>query len=133
MKGKIEMKKLIMVCIGFGVLAWVGCGIFCGSSSPDQTAEKYVEKKFANIECDLSDLNYSTIDEKEEKATVKISGSIKYQEEIDLVKLDGKWMLADDAIALLKEKEAKAAKKAAPAKKVEKKVAKKVQPKAAHH
>ena len=124
------MKKAVFVCIGIVMLVFIGCGFFGKGATPEGVAEKYIGTKFEKIGCDLSGLKY-TVDEKEDKATVKISGNIKYEEKIDLVKKDGKWKIA--VLTVKDRKEEPEAKKEEPKAEKEEPKAEKEQPKETHH
>jgi hypothetical protein len=131
------MKKAVFVCIGIVMLVFIGCGFLGKGATPEEVAEKYIGTKFEKIGCDLSGLKY-TVDEKEDKATVKISGNIKYEEKIDLVKKDGEWRIAVMAVkAKEKQPEAKLkapeAKQEEPEAKKEEHKAEKEQPKETNH
>jgi hypothetical protein len=121
------MKKAVFVCIGIVMLVFIGCGFFGKGATPEEVAEKYIGTKFEKIGCDLSGLKY-TVDEKEDKATVKISGNIKYEKKIDLVKKDGEWKIA--VMAVKANKAPPEAKLEAPEAKQEEPEAKKEEPKA---
>ncbi|MBU1169671.1 MAG: hypothetical protein KKD44_08925 [Proteobacteria bacterium] len=88
------MKKLLVVMACAGALVVVGCG---DKETPETFGKKYIEKKFENINCDLVDLDYTITEEGDDAATVLIEGKIKYKEEIQLVKKDGKWIVGKKA------------------------------------
>ncbi len=114
------MKKALLIGVSILVCIVVGCGFFGKGDTPEGVAESYIETKFENIKCDLSDLEYE-IEEQEETAIVTITGKIKYNEKISLVKQDDKWMMATGLIKKVKAEKKKPEAKKASAHKAEKK------------
>lgn len=104
------MKKLLCVIFCIGAFALVGCS---GDDTPETFGKKYIEKKFANINCDLLDLDYTVEADGEDAATVVIEGKIKYKEEVYLVRKGDEWVVGKKPV---KKAEA-AAKGEAPVKK----------------
>ena len=100
------MKKIICLCIVLSVLMVFGCG----KDSPEDVAKDYVKKQFKLDNAgklDTSDLKYTVTENKEgNNATVKISGIIKYEEQIHLIKEKGKWIISKEKIAQGKKKAA---------------------------
>lgn len=90
------MKK--MLC---GVMVIAAIMLFgCAKPSPEEVAKDYVKKQFtSNRSANLhtSTLAYKIIKEDENSATVNVSGNIYYEEDIQLVKDGGKWMLKSEA------------------------------------
>ena len=84
------MKKVFVVFCCIGALVLVGCG---GKETPETFGKKYVEKKFANLNCDLAGLKYTVTEDGKDAAKVVIEGKINYKEEIKLVKKDGEWVV----------------------------------------
>lgn len=84
------MKKLLVIVACVGALALAGCG---GNDTPENFGKNYIQKKFENLNCDLVDLDYKIENETEDSATVVIEGSIKYKEEIQLIKENDEWKI----------------------------------------
>ena len=80
----------------------------CGKDSPEDVAKDYVKKQFKldNADkLDTSDLKYTVTEDQEgNNATVKVSGTIKYEEKIHLIKENGKWIIGKEKIAQGKNK-----------------------------
>ena len=94
------MKKtlLVMGCFGFLItIGLMGCG-----GDPEMTLEEFskqfISEKFKGAIVDLDDLDYTVIDEDEDKAWVKIEGDIEYEETISLEKQGKKWVLASSVV-----------------------------------
>ena len=83
------MKKLLCVICCIGAFALAGCS---SDDTPEAFGKKYIEKKFANINCDLLDLDYTVEADGEDAATVVIEGKIKYKEEVYLVRKGDAWV-----------------------------------------
>ncbi len=118
------MKKILVALCCVGLLVIAGCG--GDSDDPVGFSKNYIEKKLGGNNCDLSKLKYKVVDESDENAVIKISGTIEYLEELALEKKDDKWVVSAKApkhVPAKKEaqpkKEADHGKKAAPAKKEE--------------
>ena len=98
------MKKIIYLCMILSVLMLFGCG----KDSPEDVAKDYVKKQFKldNADkLDTSDLKYTVTEDQEgNNATVKVSGNIKYEEKIHLIKENGKWIIGKEKIAQGKNK-----------------------------
>jgi hypothetical protein len=98
------MKKIIYLCIILSVLMVFGCG----KDSVEDVAKDYVKKQFKLDNAgkiDTSNLKYTvTEDEEGNNATVKVSGTIKYEEQIHLIKEKGKWIISKEKIAQGKKK-----------------------------
>ncbi|MGD9277606.1 MAG: hypothetical protein PVG37_03395 [Desulfobacterales bacterium] len=98
------MKKIMYLFIILSVLMVFGCG----KDSPEDVAKDYVKKQFKldNAEkLDTSDLKYTVTEDPEaNNATVKVSGSIKYEEQIHLIQKKGKWVISKEKIANSKNK-----------------------------
>lgn len=84
------MKKLLCVICCIGAFALTGCS---SDDTPEAFGKKYIEKKFANINCDLLDLDYTIEADGEDAATVVIEGKIKYKEEVYLVRKGDAWVV----------------------------------------
>jgi len=100
------MKKIMSLCIIFSVLMVFGCG----KDSPEDVAKDYVKKQFALDNAgklDTSKLKYTVTEDQEgNNATVKVSGIINYEEQIHLIKENGKWIVGKEKIARSKKKSA---------------------------
>ena len=98
------MKKIIYLGMILSVLMVFGCG----KASVEDVAKDYVKKQFTLDtagKIDTSNLTYTVTEDKEgNSATVKISGTINYEEEIHLIKEDKKWIISKGKIATGKTK-----------------------------
>lgn len=90
------MKK--MLC---GVMAIAAIMLFgCSKPSPEEVAKNYVKNQFApayGVNFNTSALTYKIVKEDENSATVAVSGNIYYEEDVQLVKDGGKWVLKSEA------------------------------------
>ena len=90
------MKK--MFC---GVMAIAAIMLFgCSKPTPEEVAKDYVKNQFApaySVKLNTSTLKYEIVKEDENSATVTVSGNIYYEEDIQLVKDDDKWILKSEA------------------------------------
>ena len=90
------MKK--MFC---GVMAIAAIMLFgCSKPTPEEVAKDYVKNQFApayGVKLNTSTLKYEIVKEGENSATVTVSGNIYYEEDIQLVKDDDKWILKSEA------------------------------------
>ena len=59
----------------------------------------HTKDKFKGIECDLSGLNYTISEEGELVAKIKVSGKISYEEDLVLIKEEGKWVIGTEKMA----------------------------------
>ncbi len=101
------MKKILLVfgCIGIlTTFSIIGCG-GDKATSPEDFSKTYIAEKFKDGTCDLGDLDYKIIQDGEDTATIEIEGEIEYKEVISLIKQDGKWVLAADAVKAVKEED----------------------------
>lgn len=93
------MKKIIYLGMILSVLMVFGCG----KDSPEDVAKDYVKKQFTLDNAgklDTSDLKYTVTEDKEgNNAIVKVSGAIKYEEQIHLIQENGKWIISKEKIA----------------------------------
>lgn len=100
------MKKIIYLGMILSVLMVFGCG----KESVEDIAKDYVKKQFTLDtagKIDTSNLTYTVTEDKEgNNATVKVSGTIKYEEQIHLIKENGKWIISKGKIAKAKTKAA---------------------------
>ena len=100
------MKKIIYLGMILSVLMVFGCG----KDSAEDVAKNYVNKHFTLDtagKLDTSNLTYTVTEDKEgNTATVKVSGTIKYEEQIHLIKENGKWIISKGKIATAKTKAA---------------------------
>lgn len=80
-----------------GLLTISGCDFFKKKQSPGDLGKNYIENRFKGDEYDVSGLKYTVVEEAEGKAVVKISGTIAFNEELQLVKEDGIWKIATEA------------------------------------
>ncbi len=89
------MKKLIY--LGMVVLALTLFG--CGKKSVEDVAKDYVKKQLTtdkNASVDTSKLEYKVKKEGDDKATVTVTGKIKYEAKLFFVKKDKKWEIAEE-------------------------------------
>ena len=93
------MKKIMYLCMILSVLLVFGCG----KDSPEDVAKDYVKKQFNLVNADKLDtsgLKYTVSEDKESNsAIVKVSGAIKYEEQIHLIQENGKWIINKEKIA----------------------------------
>lgn len=89
------MKKLLVLFCSAGVLLMAGCG--SEKVTPEDVGKKYMEKRFAGAEANLTELKYDVVDTGDDTATVSIEGSISYKEQIFLEKKGGNWVVAAEA------------------------------------
>ncbi len=98
------MKKIICLGMILSVLMVFGCG----KTSIEDVAKDYVKKQFALDNAgklDTSKLKYTVTENKEGNfATVKVSGTINYEEQIHLIKENGEWIISKEKIAQGKKK-----------------------------
>jgi hypothetical protein len=82
----------------------------CGKSSVEDVAKDYVKKQFTLDNAgklDTSKLKYTVTEDPEgNNATVKVSGTINYEEQIHLIKENGKWIVSKEKSARSKKKSA---------------------------
>ena len=91
------MKKLICVVCCMGMIAVTGCGAFKKGNTPEEVGKKYVEDRFKGNEFDLSSLEYSIIEQTDDKSIIKISGMIKFDKEIQLIKEGKNWRMPTES------------------------------------
>jgi hypothetical protein len=100
------MKKIICLGMILSVLMVFGCG----KDSAEDVAKDYVKKQFTLDNAgklDTSNLTYTVSEDKEgNTATVKVSGTITYEEQIRLIKENGNWIISKGKIARGKNKTA---------------------------
>jgi hypothetical protein len=100
------MKKIMYLGIILSVFMVFGCG----KSSVEDVAKDYVKKQFTLDNAgklDTSKLKYTVTEDPEgNNATVKVSGTINYEEQIHLIKENGKWIVSKEKIARSKKKSA---------------------------
>jgi hypothetical protein len=100
------MKKIMYLGIILSVFMVFGCG----KSSVEDVAKDYVKKQFTLDNAgklDTSKLKYTVTEDPEgDNATVKVSGTINYEEQIHLIKENGKWIVSKEKIARSKKKSA---------------------------
>ena len=87
------MKKVMCFVMATGLLAVVGCQ----KSKPEDAAKAFMNQRIAahqGFDLDTSGLDYKIVEQNEETAKVMVSGDIAVKAELDLVKSDGKWMVA---------------------------------------
>ncbi len=94
------MKKGVLICcFCFCVVIIIGYVFLTHKSDPVDIARDYVEELFIGIECDLTGLKYTITQESDYAAKIKISGKIAYEDELTLVKEDGKWVITTKEIS----------------------------------
>jgi hypothetical protein len=90
------MKKIIYLGIILSIFMVFGCG----KDSPEDVAKDYVKKQFTHNKAgklDMSNLKYTVTENQEgNNATVKVSGTIKYEEQIHLIKEKEKWIITKE-------------------------------------
>jgi len=100
------MRKIIYLVIILSIFMVFGCG----KDSPEDVAKDYVKKQFTLDKAgklDTSKLKYTVTEDPEgNNATVKVSGTINYEEQIHLIKENGKWIVGKEKIARSKKKSA---------------------------
>jgi hypothetical protein len=100
------MKKIMY----FGIILSVFMVFGCGKSSVEDVAKDYVKKQFTLDNAgklDTSKLKYTVTEDPEgNNATVKVSGTINYEEQIHLIKENGKWIVSKEKSARSKKKSA---------------------------
>ena len=100
------MKKIIYLGMILSVLMVFGCG----KDSAEDVAKDYVKKQFTldnGGKIDTSNLTYTVTEDKEgNNATVKVSGTMNYKEQLHLIKENGKWIISKGKIAKGKTKTA---------------------------
>jgi hypothetical protein len=104
------MKKTMYLGIIVLVLMIFGCG----KATVEDVAKEHVKKQFNfnnDVKLDFSKLKYTVTEKGDNNATVNVSGTIHYQEQIFLVKDGRKWKIG--------EKRAEQGKQSEPPKKVE--------------
>ena len=88
------MKKLALVVMLVAALMFIGCA----KPTPEDVAKDYVKKRFSpdfGMKLDASELEYEILKENEDSATIKISGNIFYEENVELEKVEDQWMIKD--------------------------------------
>ncbi len=78
----------VLLFVVFGMIA--GCQMGTGTT-PEEAAKAHVQDRFGDLNVDLTGLTYTVADVKDGAATVAVTGSIVYEEEIHLKKTDDKW------------------------------------------
>jgi hypothetical protein len=91
------MKKLLCIFCCLALLATTGCNVFKKENKPEDVGKNYIEEKFSGNEFDTSGLEYAVLEQTDNKAVLKISGTINFTEEIHLIKEDKKWIMASEA------------------------------------
>jgi len=84
------MKRIVIV----GMLAAVLMLLGCAGPKPEDAAKEIVKKQFqseAAVKVDLSKLEYKVVNKSDTAAVVKVSGTIKYDGIVELVKENDKW------------------------------------------
>ena len=93
------MKRMVCGLMVLGLVAAFGCA----KKGPEDAAKSYLEKQIAakhkGIHMDTSGLSYKVIEETEDSAKVKVSGTIKVEAEIPLVKKAGTWVIGEKKAA----------------------------------
>lgn len=109
------MKKIIIgVCVA--VVVFFGLKACKNGVDPVDFAKAQVNAKFEGLNCDLSKLDFDKVEVTDETALIKVEGKILYNEEISLVKENGKWVVGAAPVEEAEE-DAPAEKKDAHAKK----------------
>lgn len=89
------MKKWLLAVMMVGMAVLFGCN----KPSPENVAKDYVKKVFNpeyHAKLDTSKLKYSVLEKKSNQATVKVSGNIYFEKDIELVKIGGKWKIKEE-------------------------------------
>ncbi len=89
------MKKMFIAVSCLSLLAFVGCSD--KGMTPEDFTKAMVEKHFEGLNLNLDDLDYDTEQAGEDMAMVTVKGKIPFKKVVQLVKQDGKWMLAAEA------------------------------------
>lgn len=98
------MKKIMW----FGMIVSVLMVFGCGKATVEDIAKEHVEKQFnlnKDVKLDFSKLKYSVVEKDDNNATVNVSGTIHYEEQIFLVKDGRKWKIGEKRVAHLKQPE----------------------------
>lgn len=96
------MKKTVY----FGMMLMVFMLFSCSNAKVEDAAKEHVEKRFHfgdTVKIDTSKLKYE-VKEEGDTASVKVTGKIKYEEEIHFIKEDGKWMINKKTVSATKQK-----------------------------
>ncbi|MBW1841369.1 MAG: hypothetical protein JRI75_06205 [Deltaproteobacteria bacterium] len=97
------MKKIICIVCCLGFFTVTGCDILKKAPPPEAVGKKYIEERFKGAGFDVSGLQYTVVNQAEDKASVKISGTIAFNEELQLVKKDGIWQIKTETEETLPE------------------------------
>jgi hypothetical protein len=84
------MKRIVIV----GMLAAVLMILGCAKPKPEDAAKDIVKKQFQSesaVKVDISKLEYKVVNQSDTAAVVKVSGTIKYDGIVELVKENDKW------------------------------------------
>ena len=87
------MKKLFY----FGIVMSVLLLFACGKANVEDVVRDHIKKQFSsdnNLKVDMSKLKYTVTKKEGDSATVKVSGTIKCDGQIFLVKEGGKWKIS---------------------------------------
>ena len=90
------MKKMLCIFCCLALLATTGCNVFKKENKPEDVGKTYIKEKLAGNEFDTSGLEYAVLEQTDNTAVLKISGTINFTEEIHLIKEDKKWKMASE-------------------------------------
>lgn len=88
------MKKIMYFGIVVSVLMILGCG----KATVEDVAKEHVKKQFNlnnDVKLDFSKLKYTVTEKDDNNATVNVSGTIRYEGQIFLVKDGRKWKIGE--------------------------------------
>jgi hypothetical protein len=68
----------------------IGCQMGTGTT-PEEAAKARVQDRFEDLDVDLTGLTFTVTDTGDGTATVSVTGSIAYKEEIRLKRSNGNW------------------------------------------
>ena len=89
------MKRIVFVGMLAAVLMFFGCA----KPGPEDVAKDVVKKQLQSdyaVKIDTSKLEYTVVDQSDNQATVKVSGTIQYDGIVGLVKENGKWQVKNE-------------------------------------
>lgn len=88
------MKRIICLVMVVGLLAVAGCQ----KNKPEDAARAFMNRQITahqGLGLDTSGLKYNRVEETGDTAKVLISGDITVKAELNLVKIGGKWQVAE--------------------------------------
>ena len=88
------MKSVICLVLAMGLLALAGCQ----QSKPEDAARAFMNRQIPahkGMDLDTSGLEYQVVQESGDAAKVLITGDIEVKAELNLIKTDGEWKVAE--------------------------------------